>query len=98
LHLIADIDIQSLNWRQALRLFEQIRSIAPSDEEARYRLIDLNMRLEQQSRATAELDNYLAYLEKNGKGKQALGFLNKLKQENAGWSEWLNPRVSQLTS
>ncbi len=34
LHRMADIDLQSLDWRQALRIFEQIRNLQPDDEKS----------------------------------------------------------------
>ena len=45
LHRMADIDLQSLDWRQALRIFEQIRTLDPNDEKSRSNLIELNFRL-----------------------------------------------------
>jgi tetratricopeptide (TPR) repeat protein len=98
LHLIADIDMQSLNWRKALQLFEQIRRITPDDDSARYRLIDLNMRLGQKEQAVSELDNYLAYLERNNKTRQAVAFLKKLDKENISWGDWLSPRINRFSS
>src|SRR4030043_833974 len=56
---IADIDMQSLDWRNAMRVFEQIRILDPDDIKARDMLIDLNLRLGQSNQAMSELDNYL---------------------------------------
>ena len=82
LHRMADIDMQSLDWRQALRVFEQIRTLEPDDEKSRTMLIDLNLRLNQSTQALAELDNYIAYLLSAGQSKKALDFLTVLVQEN----------------
>ena len=41
LHRMADIDMQCLDWRQALRIYEQIRTVKPDDERARLSLVDL---------------------------------------------------------
>lgn len=82
LHRMADIDMQSLDWRQALRVFEQIRTLEPDDEKSRTMLIDLNLRLNQSTQALAELDNYIAYLLGAGQSKKALDFLTVLVQEN----------------
>jgi tetratricopeptide (TPR) repeat protein len=78
LHRMADIDLQSLDWRQALRDFEQIRNLEPDDEKARTSLIDLNFRLGQSTQALAELDNYVAFLWKNGQKQPAVVFLEKM--------------------
>ncbi len=78
LHRMADIDLQSLDWRQALRDFEQIRNLEPDDDKARLSLIDLNFRLGQSTQALAELDNYVAFLWKNGQKEPAVVFLEKM--------------------
>lgn len=82
LHCIADIDLQSLEWRQALRLFDQIRSLQPGDELARLSLVDMNFRLGQASQALKELDNYMTYLGKEGKNEKAIEFLESLMKDN----------------
>jgi tetratricopeptide (TPR) repeat protein len=82
LHRMADIDMQSLDWRQALRVFEQIRTLEPDDEKSRSMLIDLNLRLGQAVQALGELDNYLAHMLNSGQSKKALDFLVNLVQEN----------------
>jgi tetratricopeptide (TPR) repeat protein len=79
---MADIDLQSLDWRQALRIFEQIRTMQPDDEQARLSLVDLNFRLGQENQALAELDNYLAYLTSANQQQQGVSFLEALVKEN----------------
>jgi tetratricopeptide (TPR) repeat protein len=82
LHRMADIDLQSLDWRQALRVFEQIRTLQPDDEKARMTLIDLNLRLRQESQAIAELDGYIAYLYDNKRTQDAIKFLENMIEDN----------------
>ena len=82
LHRMADIDLQSLDWRQALRIYEQIRTQEPADEKARYSLIELNYRLGQEQQALVELDSYLGYLVSNNQREQALEFLRNIVHEN----------------
>ena len=82
LQRMADIDMQRLDWKQAVRVFEQIRTLRPDDVSVRKSLIDLNLRLAQQPQAIAELDNYLSYLNTNGKGEQIIPFLEELSKEN----------------
>jgi predicted Zn-dependent protease len=81
---MADIDMQHLDWRQALRLFEQIRTLQPEEVPVRKNLVDLNLRLDQPNQALAELDNYLAYLDSSGQRAEAIPFLEGLTQENPG--------------
>jgi predicted Zn-dependent protease len=79
---MADIDMQSLDWRQAVRVFEQIRTLQPDDEEARESLIDLNFRLGQSNQAVAEIDNYISHLWNSGQTEPAAQFLEKMVQKN----------------
>jgi len=59
LHRLGDIHMQRLAWRDALRVYEQVRQLTPDDEKARIALIDLYFRLNNPKSALAELDSYL---------------------------------------
>lgn len=82
LHHMADIDLQSLDWRQALRIFEQIRTLQPDDTKARTSLVELNFRLGREDQAISELDNYMTYLRDNHQDQVALEFLEELVEEH----------------
>jgi len=82
LHLMADIDMQSLDWRNALRVFEQIRTLQPDDEKARSMLVELNFRLNQSAQALSELDNYLSHLLTSAQHEKALEVITQLVDEN----------------
>jgi len=82
LRRMADIDLQSLDWRQAVRVFEQIRTLQPDDQEARESLIDLNFRLGQSNQAVAEIDNYISHLWNSGHKDPAAQFLEKMVEKN----------------
>ncbi len=79
---MADIDIQRLDWRQALRVYEQLRTLSPDDELTRTRLIELNVRLGQRNQAAVELDNFVSYLTSNARQEKALAYLENLVAEN----------------
>jgi DNA-binding SARP family transcriptional activator len=81
LHRMADIDVQSLDWRQALKVYEHIRSIQPDDRRARSRLVELNFRLGQESQAMTELDHFLSRFMTGGQADEAIRFLEDLVQE-----------------
>jgi tetratricopeptide (TPR) repeat protein len=81
LHQMADIDMQSLDWRQALRMFEQIRALQPDDDKARSNLVDLNLRLGSVQQALAELDDYVSYLVNRKQLEQAVKFTANLASE-----------------
>jgi tetratricopeptide (TPR) repeat protein len=82
LQRMADIDMQRLDWKQAVRVYEQIRTLHPEDQATRKQLIELYMRMGQQNQATAELDSFLTYMNSNGKGADALPFLEDLIKEH----------------
>ncbi len=78
---MADIDMQHLDWRQACRIYEQIRTIRPNDIAVRKSIIDLNIRLGQANQAYAEIDNFIANLDSNGVRVDAIPFLRDLLEE-----------------
>ncbi len=75
LHKIADIDMQRLEWREAIRILEQIRTMIPEDKNARASLVELNFRLGQDDAALAELDSAVAFFEKNQQVPMAVEFI-----------------------
>lgn len=97
LRRMADIDLQSLDWRQALQIFEQIRRLKPGDLEVRTHLVDLNYRLTKVEQATTELDDFLSYLIKQGDKDQAIKFLKKLQVEHPD-KAILQQRLDKLLS
>ena len=78
---MADIDMQRLDWRQALRIFEQLRTLEPEDVTVRKSLIDLNIRLNQLPQAEAEMNGLLENLQNTGKKGEAIPFLEDLVKE-----------------
>jgi tetratricopeptide (TPR) repeat protein len=82
LQRMADIDMQHLDWRQALRVFEQLRTLDPDDISVRKNLVELNLRLDQKQQAKAELENLVAHLEDTGRRGEAIPFLEELVAEN----------------
>jgi tetratricopeptide (TPR) repeat protein len=82
LQRMADIDMQHLDWRQALRVFEQLRTLEPNDIFVRKNLIELNLRLSQTPQATDELNNLLAHLDSAGRREEAIPFLEDLVKED----------------
>ncbi len=78
---IADIDMQRLDWRQALRIFEQLRSLQPEEKSSRMQLIDIDLRLGQEPAALKEVDDYIKILEAAQKTKEVVQFLIELSKE-----------------
>jgi tetratricopeptide (TPR) repeat protein len=78
LHNLADIEMQSLDWKHAEEIYEQIRSIKPDDPQAAEKLIELKLRLGQEQQAQKEMDDYFASMDVSGNNQAALAFLEKL--------------------
>lgn len=87
--------MQRLDWKQALRSFEQIRTLDPGDTKSRSNLIDLNLRMGQDSTALAELDSFIAYLETTGQQRRVIPFMEELVQERSDYLE-LHQRLAEL--
>jgi len=83
LQRMADIDMQRLDLKQALRVFEQIRTLRPDDDSVRKSLVELNLRLGQQSQAQAELEGFITYLESNNRAHEAIIFLEDLVKDHS---------------
>jgi tetratricopeptide (TPR) repeat protein len=66
-HQIGDLDVQRLDWRQALRSYEQIVELTPGDEKASLEIVDLHFRLGDGTKAVERLDAYLGYCIQNNK-------------------------------
>lgn len=78
---MADIDVQRLDWRQACRINEQIRTLRPDDMTARSQIVDLNIRLRQFGPAQAEIEDYISRLEASGARASAIPFLEALLKD-----------------
>ncbi len=81
LYRIADIDLQRLDWRQALQVFLTIKQTKPSETRARENLIELYIRLSQIDRAHSELGEYLDGLKNEANKNKAISFLERISRD-----------------
>lgn len=79
---VADIDIQRLDLRNAIRMYEQLRTLQPEDAPTRAKLIDINLRLGQTDQAMSELDSYRSLLGNTGRLEEAVKFFKGLTEEH----------------
>lgn len=79
---VADIDIQRFDWRNAIRMFENLRTLQPEEAAPRLKLIDLNLRLNQNATAISELESYLSFLANTGSEDQAAAFCKSVIDEH----------------
>jgi len=81
LNRLADIELQSLNWKEAIKIFEQLRTLLPKDPAPRIALIDLYFRLGLTPAAMNEVDAYLKLLENENDSQTVEKFLDDLLNE-----------------
>ena len=79
---MADIEMQSLNLRQAQRIYEEMRTLQPDHEPTRLSIIELFFRLGQAKQARKELADYSKLLVEHGQQEQAWKFLDKLVEQH----------------
>jgi tetratricopeptide (TPR) repeat protein len=95
LHRMADLDMQRLNWQNAIKDYEEITEIAPDDERAHLSLLRLYARTGQQRLGIVSLDRLIKrYLQTKRLGK-ALAVLKDLVEEQPA-SIPLRFRAAQL--
>lgn len=78
---LAEIDMQRLEPRQALRFYEQMRSLQPNDPNPRIRIVVLNFQLGQDKTAYLEMDNFIGVLEGLRQDDAAIQFVKSILLE-----------------
>ena len=93
---LADIEMQCLNWQQALKLYEQAARLDLGDEESRLKMIDLYRRLGKSEKATAEANRYLVQLRSAGKIESIKKFTVALHQQFPEWEESITTKHEMM--
>jgi len=81
LHKIGDIDMQRVDWKRAVGVYEHIRKLAPDDERARLTLMELYYRFNRPDLALAELDALLKIYREGGKAERIFTILEDVVRE-----------------
>jgi tetratricopeptide (TPR) repeat protein len=81
LNKLADIELQSLDWKQSIKYFEQLRSLDPMEPAPRATLIDLYLQIGIPQAAMNELDAYLKLVSTSEQPTKCVRFLDDLLQE-----------------
>jgi len=84
LHCIADIDVQSLNWRQGLTIYQKILTSRPDDIDANKSLIGLNFRLGERKQALTAISKLVNTLNARSRVEDTVSFLENLSED---WPE-----------
>jgi len=80
LHNIGDIDVQRVDWRQAVSVYRRICELSPGDEKARLTLVDYFHRFGRPEQAIVELDGLLRFLREAGATERVIAVLQDLVQ------------------
>lgn len=75
---IADIDMKRLDWHRAQRVYEQIKTLIPDDDETRKNLIGVYYRLGQNEAAQNDIDDYLSIIRNSHQYEKGIDFLQAL--------------------
>mgnify|MGYP000852415490 FL=1 len=82
LNKLADIELQSLDWKSAIRIFEQLRSLQPQEPGPRSTLIDLHLQMGQPNAAMSELESYMKIMESADQFAKCSRFLDDLLENH----------------
>jgi tetratricopeptide (TPR) repeat protein len=74
MHKLGELDMQRGDWRRALQTYEQIKKIDPTDEKARFNLVELYYKVQPQ-RALQEIDELLKAYRASGNTKRLVPFI-----------------------
>jgi tetratricopeptide (TPR) repeat protein len=91
---LGEIDISRLDWKRALRVYEQIKKLDPQEDQAQIKVIDLNLRLGQEETAGEALDSYLQQLIAEERGAEILPMLEEMTREYPG-KQILHARLAE---
>ena len=83
LQRMADLDMQRLDWKQALQIYLQLRTLQPEDTTTRKDVIRLYFRLGKPREALEEMNNFLLFLRGAGREKDVIPFIEELVKEQA---------------
>lgn len=81
LYHLADVELQSLDWKHAEEIYSQILTLKPHDNVATEKLIELKLRLGQEKQAEDDLRDYASFVEVTGKDEDFQAYLDKLVAE-----------------
>ncbi|MCB9430476.1 MAG: tetratricopeptide repeat protein [Ardenticatenaceae bacterium] len=81
LRQLADLDMQRLDWRQALLAYRELRELDPDDERIALTLVDLYYKVGLPNNAINLLDQYLMQMVRTGRGNKVIAILEDLVQQ-----------------
>jgi tetratricopeptide (TPR) repeat protein len=84
LRSIADIDMQRLDWKNAIYAYSELNTSEPDDEDVTNTLIDLYYKVGQPKMALDHLDAHLMQLVRTGQGSRVVKVLERMVDQRPG--------------
>jgi tetratricopeptide (TPR) repeat protein len=81
LRVIADIDMQRLDWKRAIAAYSELGKADPGDTMIARSMIDLYYNVGKPEAAMQQLDRHLVFLVRNGRGAEVPGILKELAEQ-----------------
>jgi tetratricopeptide (TPR) repeat protein len=78
LYKMVDIDMQRLDWRKAVLIYEQLCNIDPNDIQAKMQYVNLNFNLGNEKGALQTVKDFITELESSGRRETAINFLEDI--------------------
>jgi len=82
LHRVADLQMQRVHWSEAEGIYKKILTIAPDDEQAAYRLVELRYRLGHETQALTDLDDLIVRCGRRNEFQGLIKMLRELAASN----------------
>jgi tetratricopeptide (TPR) repeat protein len=95
LHLLGDMQMQRVDWRQATSVYQRLKSVSPEDEQARLQLIDLYFKQGQTDQAMQEVNELISYYQAQNQPGKVLSTLQQAVQLRP-YEMPLRARLSQV--
>ena len=81
LYHLADVEMQSLEWKNAEEIYQQIQTMSPGETHATEKSIDIQLRSGQDEEASKKIDEYLAFMAVEGDEEKIEAFITHLVTE-----------------
>jgi tetratricopeptide (TPR) repeat protein len=81
LRVIADIDMQRLDWKRAIAAYSELSKFDPGDTMIARSMIDLYFNVGRPTAAMQQLDRHLVFLVRNGRGAEVPVILRELLED-----------------
>ncbi len=91
--MIADIDMQRLDWKRAIAAYSELSKSDPGDVMIARSMIDLYQKVGRPDAGMRHLDRHLVFLVRNGRGGEITGILGEMIEQQPADAELVDRMV-----